>query len=309
MPASEASGEDAAARREGCMRLTTRRVPQNPSMKERTGLPFAVAVQPFAPLPASPDAGDVRMESADVVARCGECFGYVNGFCGFERDGWVCVLCGAFSYWNVKGAAKLPDGTPRYRRNPDRHALPELARAEYELEVAREILTVDPRDPLGSAPRASPSSTSPHPRRPSSSSAPPSSPRSRRSARTPSSASSRFPIASASTTSRDPRPPCDTSPSPREDTSRSPSRTPFPSDDSSRPSDDAKTPSSPPSLIDRVRLVVVGSLRRRRGVATVGGDAEVVARGADVVRGAGEDENTPQTTPPRARSDPRWRLC
>ena len=152
MPASEASGEDAAARREGCMRLTTRRVPQNPSMKERTGLPFAVAVQPFAPLPASPDAGDVRMESADVVARCGECFGYVNGFCGFERDGWVCVLCGAFSYWNVKGAAKLPDGTPRYRRNPDRHALPELARAEYELEVAREILTVDPRDPLGSAP-------------------------------------------------------------------------------------------------------------------------------------------------------------
>ena len=149
MPASEASGEDAGARHEGCMRLTTRRVPQNPSMKERSGLPFAVAVQPFAPLP---DAGDGRMESADVVARCGECFGYVNGFCGFERDGWICVLCGSFSYWDVKGAAKLPDGAPRYRRNPDRHALPEIARAEYELEVAREILTVDPRDPLGSAP-------------------------------------------------------------------------------------------------------------------------------------------------------------
>ena len=263
MPASEASGEDAAARREGCMRLTTRRVPQNPSMKERTGLPFAVAVQPFAPLPASPDAGDVRWSprtwwrgaaSASGTSTASAVSSATVGSACLRR---VLVL-------ERQGRGEAPRRHSRYRRNPDRHALPELARAEYELEVAREISPWTRATRSAPPPRASPSSTSPHPRRPSSSSAPPSSPRSRRSARTPSSASSRFPIASASTTSRDPRPPCDTSPSPREDTSRSPSRTPFPSDDSSRPSDDAKTPSSPPSTGSRPSRRRRVSPRRRR---------------------------------------------
>ena len=50
------------------------------------------------------------LESAEDIARCGECFGYVNGFCGFERDGWICILCGNFSYWgtgtNAAGKAR-----------------------------------------------------------------------------------------------------------------------------------------------------------------------------------------------------------
>ena len=309
MPASEASGEDAAARREGCMRLTTRRVPQNPSMKERTGLPFAVAVQPFAPLPASPDAGDVRMESADVVARCGECFGYVNGFCGFERDGWVCVLCGAFSYWNVKGAAKLPDGTPRYRRNPDRHALPELARAEYELEVAREILTVDPRDPLGSAPACvalvdvtAPEETLELVRAALVAALEAVGPHALFGVVTFSDRVSLHDVAGPA-------------PAVRHVPISSRGHVAIPLEDAlpirrllapvgRRKDAIVAAVESIASVSSSSGLSAAGA-----GAATVGGDAEVVARGADVVRGAGEDEKHTQTTPPRARSDPRWRLC
>tara|TARA_B110000971_G_scaffold97337_1_gene100169 strand:+ start:116 stop:502 length:387 start_codon:yes stop_codon:yes gene_type:complete len=97
------------------VRFTTRSVPENPSVKDRTGLPFGVLVRPHgrcsrdgtenaeesgsdATEPTSSSSHD-RVPLADAVARCVECFGYVNGYCGFERDGWICSLCGTFSYW------------------------------------------------------------------------------------------------------------------------------------------------------------------------------------------------------------------
>ena len=138
--AGEASGAGPPApSQDACVRLTTRRVPENASQKERAGLPFAVVVQPFRPLPARRDGSRAEPIANAPLARCGECFGYVNGFCGLERDGWICILCGTFSYWD-SGNPRDAAGRHRYRRNPDRHLLPEIAEAEYEVEVEREII-------------------------------------------------------------------------------------------------------------------------------------------------------------------------
>jgi hypothetical protein len=41
----------------------------------RRGLPFGVTVQPFKPLKQYPLDPLVQLESADAIARCGECFG------------------------------------------------------------------------------------------------------------------------------------------------------------------------------------------------------------------------------------------
>ena len=83
---STGGSEDAG--RDLCLRLTSRRVPENAAQKDRTGLPFGVTVQPFKPLPHFPVDASALLDPADEVARCGDCFGYVNGFCGLERDGW-----------------------------------------------------------------------------------------------------------------------------------------------------------------------------------------------------------------------------
>ena len=58
-----------------CLRLTTKKVPENAAVKDRSGLPFGVTVQPFKPLKHFPLDPMVQLESADAVARCGECFG------------------------------------------------------------------------------------------------------------------------------------------------------------------------------------------------------------------------------------------
>ena len=157
MPAAPAgsSGADDDVR-DDRIRFTTRRVPENPSVKERAGLPFGVLVQPH--LPRSRDGTDAssrdaterdapEVVNAEDVARCTECFGYVNGYCGLERDGWVCILCGTFSYWPGGREA-----TSRYRRNPNRKHLPEIAGADLDMEVAVEHIVFEPESPVGTAP-------------------------------------------------------------------------------------------------------------------------------------------------------------
>ena len=156
MPAAGWSGAGDAVR-DDRIRFTSRKVPENPSVKERAGLPFGVLVQPH--LPSSRDGTDAssrdaieravpEVVSAEDVARCTECFGYVNGYCGLERDGWVCILCGTFSYWpHSRGGA-----SSRYRRNPNRKHLPEIARADLDVEVAVEHIVFEPESPVGTAP-------------------------------------------------------------------------------------------------------------------------------------------------------------
>ena len=155
MPAAGWSGAGDAVR-DDRIRFTSRKVPENPSVRERAGLPFGVLVQPH--LPRSRDGTDAssrdaieravpEVVSAEDVARCTECFGYINGYCGFERDGWICILCGTFSYWPGDGGA-----SSRYRRNPNRRLLPEIAGADIDMEVAVEHVVFDPESPVGTAP-------------------------------------------------------------------------------------------------------------------------------------------------------------
>jgi len=137
------------------VRFTTRKVPENPSVKDRAGLPFGVLVQPH--LPRSRDGTDAVSDAscsdvppvvrAEDVARCSECFGYVNGYCGFERDGWICVLCGTFSYWPGPSSHRT-----RYRRNPRRNDLPEIRGRDLDMEIAVEHIPFDARNPIGTAP-------------------------------------------------------------------------------------------------------------------------------------------------------------
>lgn len=150
------------------VRFTTRSVPENPSVKDRTGLPFGVLVRPHgrcsrdgtenaeesgsdATEPTSSSSHD-RVPLADAVARCVECFGYVNGYCGFERDGWICSLCGTFSYW--PGGGGMGDGggrQRRYRVNAARKSLPEINSDDFEMEVATEFTKFDAGNLVGTS--------------------------------------------------------------------------------------------------------------------------------------------------------------
>jgi len=145
-------GSDETPAPDLCVRLTTSKAPRDADVKERTGLPFGAVVRPFKPLaeydldPSSID----RLAPADAIARCKECFGYVNGYCGLERDGWICILCGAFVPWDSRAHDGV--GPPRYRKNPHRNSLPEICRQEHESLVASEVLTARPDAPIGTSP-------------------------------------------------------------------------------------------------------------------------------------------------------------
>ena len=65
---STGGSEDAG--RDLCLRLTSRRVPENAAQKDRTGLPFGVTVQPFKPLPHFPVDASALLDPAAEVARC-----------------------------------------------------------------------------------------------------------------------------------------------------------------------------------------------------------------------------------------------
>ena len=160
MAAAASSGVGADGDR---VRFTTRKVPENPSVKDRTGLPFGVLVRPHLRSDpkdgtddgsSSADAIDrtsspVEVIHADSIARCTECFGYVNGFCGFERDGWICSLCGTFSYWpGGRGG-----GETRYGRNQKgRKELPEIRMRDFEMTIAEETIQFDEKNNVGSSP-------------------------------------------------------------------------------------------------------------------------------------------------------------
>ena len=57
--------------KDGVLRLTTRKVPENGAVKDRSGLPFGVTVQPFKPLRSYPLDPLTQLESADAIARQG----------------------------------------------------------------------------------------------------------------------------------------------------------------------------------------------------------------------------------------------
>lgn len=65
--------------------------PASNQTKDESGLPWGALITPLAPLSQE----DKRTErKASTVARCSQCFGYVNSYCKFQaKYTWRCSLC------------------------------------------------------------------------------------------------------------------------------------------------------------------------------------------------------------------------
>mmetsp|Transcript_12575 Transcript_12575/g.35334 ORF Transcript_12575/g.35334 Transcript_12575/m.35334 type:complete len:131 (+) Transcript_12575:306-698(+) len=87
--------------------FSLRKFPATGQVKSQGGLPFGCVVQPLAQFDKLTTAGS--LPALDVVARCSECYAYVNKFCHFERSGWVCSLCGNFNEYHSFLHNRCPD--------------------------------------------------------------------------------------------------------------------------------------------------------------------------------------------------------
>jgi len=98
------------------------RFPQNGTLKDKSGLPWGCVVQPFA----TPEKAYLLSTSvnAEKVARCSECFAYINPFVKFVEGGWLCPLC-----------QTVNQVTKRYATSTKRQELPELKLGALEFEV------------------------------------------------------------------------------------------------------------------------------------------------------------------------------
>eukprot|EP00850_Spirogloea_muscicola_P012002 SM000076S21823 [mRNA] locus=s76:484591:488610:+ [translate_table: standard] len=119
------------------VRLTSKLFPCDAALKDAVGLPWGCVVQPFAaaatiePPPPSQAAPPARLTDADLVARCEECFAYINGCCTIERFAWRCSLCDTD---NTFSDSQLQ----RYGSRDRLAACEELRNSLVELDVAAE---------------------------------------------------------------------------------------------------------------------------------------------------------------------------
>jgi len=97
----------------------TSSLPQDATVKEESGLPFGCSLQPYAPLPKG--QGPVPLDIADI-ARCEQCFGYINPYVLFDRRRWRCCFCQHYNAIQTRYA------TPMLRRE-----LPELCASSVEI--------------------------------------------------------------------------------------------------------------------------------------------------------------------------------
>jgi len=93
-------------------------------MKDKSGLPWGCIVQPFV----EPNQGSIEICSttAGKIARCSDCFAYINPLVKFSKFGWQCSLC--YCYNNL---------TQRYKSCDPRN-LPEIAQKYIEYEIGEE---------------------------------------------------------------------------------------------------------------------------------------------------------------------------
>ena len=83
---------------------TVDRLPRDARQKKDSGLPFGAFVSPFGEMKkrrtlSSEASVTKKREEAAKIARCNNCFGYVNAFCTFDEDGFNCALCGHGTKW------------------------------------------------------------------------------------------------------------------------------------------------------------------------------------------------------------------
>jgi len=82
---------------------------------------------------------------ANLISRCGTCFGYANAYCEFELNGFNCSLCGALTQWRNEEERERYKRVSRYanskcdvRARKHFDNLPELRENYQEYLVARE---------------------------------------------------------------------------------------------------------------------------------------------------------------------------
>mmetsp|Transcript_68432 Transcript_68432/g.216567 ORF Transcript_68432/g.216567 Transcript_68432/m.216567 type:complete len:252 (-) Transcript_68432:72-827(-) len=117
-------------------RFTLNKFPVNGALKDECGLPFGCVIQPFAQMEHLPvDAQD--LPPAEDVARCEECYAYINPYCSFERGVWICSLCGTDN--------PIHSGS-KYYRHASRIKLPELRDTTVEFDVMDPVLEEEDDD-------------------------------------------------------------------------------------------------------------------------------------------------------------------
>lgn len=169
------------------LRFTINRFPRDASMRDVTGLPWGAVVQPFVGIeqdPAStgsavgpnqqgasggstatpskggtplPPLRQVLTPSEDV-ARCEDCFAYINPYCTVDGSLWRCSLCGVVNTFSTKQLQRYSEtsgGTSR------KESCEELSNSMVEFDIASEAILAS--DALSLPPgAASPSHTLPN---------------------------------------------------------------------------------------------------------------------------------------------------
>lgn len=108
------------------LRFTLQKFPATGELKDECGLPFACVAQPFARSRFTSLDRPCELKAKDI-ARCSECYAYINRYCQLERAGWSCALCGQYNEHLTPQEAK-------YGRQSAMHRLPELRADLVEME-------------------------------------------------------------------------------------------------------------------------------------------------------------------------------
>jgi hypothetical protein len=138
--------DDAGGERDSIVRWSTTALPSTSASRRKTSA-VASAAFPLG-LVARPLAEDGRASVSRIefkkpgekyIARCGQCFGYVSGFCKINVDGFACCACGAYTYWR--------DACASWKRYDLRSVvklqeLPEIRSETYDFDIAVEPLGV-----------------------------------------------------------------------------------------------------------------------------------------------------------------------
>lgn len=117
------------------VRWTTKSLPREACLKTALGVPMAIVVHPLGPRASCESLSDVT--SADRIARCSGCFGYVSAHCVVDHRGFACATCGTYTPWRDASRGKRYVG----RGLAAIQNLPEIRSETYEFDVAVEAIS------------------------------------------------------------------------------------------------------------------------------------------------------------------------
>lgn len=104
--------------------------PDNPPLKDESGLPWGCSIQPFYQLEQKTENGEsMKPLKLETIGRCSKCFGYINSFVRWSRKSWTCPLC-----YNVNDISQHP----RYKFVDSRKDCEELLHTVMEYVVPNE---------------------------------------------------------------------------------------------------------------------------------------------------------------------------